>query len=366
MVRKRALVTGGGGFIGKHLAYALCSLYNVDVVDNREFTDRCDLPTYIPKMSIRSAESDDRWYQWTFDGNAVSAHQLSYHDPVPPGFNYLKADCASPAVLQLISAGNYDVIFHLAAQASVPLCERDPIGSADTNLMTTIKLLDAVAKSKRVTRFIFSSSAAVYGNDPKRERKLKPAKEDSKCIPTSLYGMQKLSSENFLQHYCHTRGVLGVSLRYFNVFGPDQPADSPFSSVVARWCRAITLGEPLEFNGDIDKIYRDFVSVNQVVRANMAFINAPPSLLTSGQVFNVGSGHALSLRDLFQRLEKSAGRNLSFNVLDRRSADISYSCADVTKLKELYRMLGIVFIDDTDVGLDSILSTYAEEVKSES
>lgn len=338
---KCALVTGGAGFIGSHLAKAaIGKFYTVDIVDtamptfdphSRQFVvNNCRMPcVYIinPDDSINMLTTD---LHFTKVVTAVGFESIN-------NSKYINGDFASEPVLEKIRNGCYDVIFHLAADASVPKCQENIVTSSDNNLLSTIKLFDAVSQCKtHKPAIIFSSSAAVYG-----VTKSKAVAEDKKTIPISAYGLQKLTCEKFLKLYCETKGVQGISLRYFNVYGPGQLADGPYAGVVAKWCQAASLGKEIEVNGDPARIFRDFVHVDQVVSTNLSFAYAN-SYFLNGQSINVGSGKPTSLASLIKLIEENSDSPLKLVTRDKRIADIDYSCADITNLKALmYKHFGV-------------------------
>lgn len=245
------IVTGGAGFIGSHLVAALHERgLEAVVLDNFSTGLESNLPTGV---SVAKGDVGD---------NAIL-------DEILPG-------CAG--------------IFHLAAVSSVQASINDPLGVHNANLTATLALLEA-ARKHSVKRFVFSSSAAVYG-DTHGQR----AQETMRPNPLSHYAVQKLADEHYCQVYARLYGLETVSLRYFNVFGPRQRADSPYSGVIARFFDAAREARAPTIFGDGSQT-RDFCPVADVVAANLAAAAKPADHLAGG-VLNIGSGRASSIRDL--------------------------------------------------------------------
>ena len=215
-----------------------------------------------------------------------------------------------------------DAIFHLAAVSSVQDSIDRPLNVHDSNLTATLSLLEAVARH-RVPRFVFSSSAAVYGDTGGH-----PARENMIPQPLSHYAVQKLASEHYCSVYHHLRGVQTVCLRYFNIFGPRQRADSPYSGVIAKFIDAAKAGRPLVIFGDGDQT-RDFCHVSNVVAANILAATSAPEKVAGG-VFNIGLGTSLSVAELAQTIAAHHKGCPPPEHHPARTGEITFSQADIS------------------------------------
>lgn len=247
----KALVTGGAGFIGSHLVDLLLS-------------EGCEV------VVIDNLATGRRWQ-------------------VPENAVFLQGDVSDTELLAKALPG-CDVVFHLAAVSSVQDSLDRPIEVHNTNLTATLALLEAAVRHK-VPRFVFSSSAAIYGDTGGE-----PACEDMVPKPMSHYAVQKLASEHYCQVYHRLHGLETVCLRYFNVYGPRQRADSPYSGVIAKFIDAARAGQPITIFGDGEQT-RDFCHVKDVALANF-LASTQDGAKVSGRVFNVGTGISTSVNEL--------------------------------------------------------------------
>jgi UDP-glucuronate 4-epimerase len=266
----RALVTGGAGFIGSHLAQALVARGDqVSVVDC--LTDYYDVAQKRANLALLPAEV------------AVVEDDLRTADLAP-------------------LLDGVDVVYHLAAQPGVRLSWADGFVAYDAlNIAVTQRLLEA-CRERSLRRFVYASSSSVYG-DAERY----PTSEDDLPRPRSPYGVTKLAAEHLCCLYAAEWGVPTVSLRYFSVYGPRQRPDMAFH----RLFRSVLLGEPFPLYGDGSQI-RDFTYVDDVVAANVAagLCDAAP-----GEVVNVAGGSSTSLAAVMATVEELSGRPVP---LDRR------------------------------------------------
>jgi nucleoside-diphosphate-sugar epimerase len=309
---QNALVTGGAGFIGSHLvSHLLAQNYRVRVLDN------------LSTGSLANLEPYGKQVEWVEDDirNAVAC----------------RAACR-----------DIDVVFHLAAFISVPQSVQDPIQSDAINTGGTLNLLLA-ARDLGVRRFVFSSSAAVYGNT-----ETVPAHEGVLPAPMSPYGVQKLMGEHYARNFTQLYGLETVCLRYFNVYGPRQNPYSQYSAVIPRFITRLLADQvPIVF-GDGEQT-RDFCFVEDVVAANLrAAQTAVPEAL--GGVFNIASGVRLSLNTLLQQMAEILGKRTPPQHEAARVADIRHSGADITLAS---RVLGYTPQVDLPRGLAATCAYYS-------
>lgn len=284
----QALVTGGAGFIGSHIAQALCQRgARVIVVD--------DLTT-----------GDPRNLAWKGNGDAL---------------DLVQGDVRDTALMTKLVQG-CDWVFHEAAIASVPQSVAQPVESNAINLEATLQLLVA-ARDAGVRRFMFASSSAIYG-----ESEVKVKHETLPVLPLSPYALQKYGSERYGQMFHQLYGLETVALRYFNVFGPRQSATSPYSGVIAKFCTTMLQGQAPTIFGDGLQA-RDFVYVENAVAANLLAAEQPAEKV-AGKVFNMAGGQTVTLLDLVAELNQLTGQNLAPVFQPARAGDIRHSEADIS------------------------------------
>ena len=285
---KSALVTGGAGFIGSHLVEALISAgCRVAVLDN--------LST----------------------GNLTNLKHLTGK------FSFFQDDIRNQNALYA-AAQDCQVIFHLAAVVSVPQTIENPIESAAINEMGSLSVFEA-ARENKVQRVVFSSSCAVYGDDPRL-----PKLENMAPKPLSPYAVQKLAAEYYAQMFYDLHGLETAVLRYFNVYGPRQDPSSPYSGVISIFMTKALLNKPPVIYGNGNQS-RDFLYVQDVVRANLLAATTPG---VGGQAINIGSGKSVAINQLWDEICAISGRNLKPEYAPRRPGDIVASLADVGRAKE--------------------------------
>lgn len=283
----RALVTGGAGFIGSHLVDALVAEgWRVTVLDN--------LSTGT-ELNLKSVMDD---------------------------ITFCKGDIRDRQILEK-AAQDCDVIFHLAAVVSVPQTIDNPVESALTNDMGTLYVLEA-ARKKNIKRVVFSSSCAVYGDDPQL-----PKKETMRLKPCSPYAVQKMTAEQYMRLGYELYGLQAVSLRYFNVYGPRQDPSSPYSGVISIFMKmAVEQKSPIIYgNGDQS---RDFVYVTDVVKANLL---AAASAQARGQIVNIGTGSSVRINQLWDMICALTGLRIEPKYQPSRAGDIYASLANVEYAK---------------------------------
>jgi UDP-glucose 4-epimerase len=285
MNRKKILVTGGSGFIGTRLCQDLLSTgHQVIILDLA--------PTRIQHPDLIRIEGDIR----------------------------KPADVADTLTTEI------DAIYHFAAIVSVPECELNPEKSFETNLQGTQNILNRLKelKPKRSIPLFFASSAAVYGGLGKAGYRLKET--ENLPEPTSFYGLHKFAAEKSLRLYCKTFGLHGLSFRFFNVFGPGQNPNSPYSGVITIFEEAFRTGTGIKLYNHGNNS-RDFIHVSEISRACSLALNLSHDQL-DGRSINLCSGQATTIRELYEKMAARSGKTLSVSSLPAREGDIEYSCGD--------------------------------------
>jgi UDP-glucose 4-epimerase len=248
-----------------------------------------------------------------------------------------------------------DFVLHQAAVASVPRSVKDPLGSHESNVNGTLNLLIA-ARDAKVKRIVYAASSSAYGDQPTQ-----PKQEDMPPLPLSPYAVQKLTCEYYIQSFYRAYGLEGVCLRYFNIFGPCQAADSPYSGVIAQFTYKMMAGETPTIFGD-GLTSRDFNYVGNAVSANLLACQAPSAVAT-GRVFNIGTGRSQTLNQVYAAIADQLGFSAKPIYGPPREGDIKHSLADISRaVKELDYQPKIQFHD----GLRKTVDWYlAERDKSQ-
>jgi nucleoside-diphosphate-sugar epimerase len=289
----RALVTGGAGFIGSHLAEALCRRgAHVVALDDLSLGHKANLG-------------------WKRKTNSLK---------------FVEGDVADEKLVRRLVSG-CDWIFHEAAMPSVPRSVAEPLRSNTQNLDATLQLL-IVARDAGVKRFMFASSSAIYGDTdaPAKHEALPPN-------PLSPYALQKYAAEKYGQLFHQLYGLPTVGLRYFNVFGPRQAFDSPYSGVIAKFCTGMLAGEaPVIFGDGLQSRY--FTFIENVVTANLLVAKAPATKV-AGRVFNVAGGQSISLLQLVAELNRLTGQSLKPRFEPARAGDVRSSRADISAARKV-------------------------------
>jgi UDP-glucose 4-epimerase len=306
----RALVTGGAGFIGSHIVEALVELgSSVVVLDDLSSGRRDNLK---PFPSIQ------------FIGGSI-----------------LDRDAVSRAT------SGAQIVFHQAAMASVPMSVERPRDFYDVNVSGTLNVLEAAVEAK-VTRVMFAASSSAYGDS-----EVLPKIETMPPQPMSPYASSKVAGEGLMRAWANCYGIDTVCLRYFNIFGPRQTADSAYAAVIAAFARAMLSGNRPTIFGDGEQS-RDFTFVHNAVHANLLAAHTATPL--RGDVMNVACGTRVSLNQLAAVMRETLNRpDLTPVYQPPRAGDVRHSLADLSHIREMLKYEPIV---DFEKGLRATLEWY--------
>jgi UDP-glucose 4-epimerase len=307
---EHCLVTGGAGFIGSHLVDSFAGRgYPVRVFDNFDTGQRSNLAN-APGAEI--VEGD------VSDANAVAE-----------------------------AMRGVNVVYHLAALASVQASVENPAATHRICATGTLNVLDAARKAG-VRRVVYAASASAYGIPTSDVQK-----ESDPTHPLSPYAAAKLAGEEYMQAIAATFGMETVRLRFFNIFGPRQRADSPYSGVIAIFTGLMSAGKtPTVFGDGLQS--RDFTYVADVVQALTKAASVPK---VSGNVYNVGTGRSITLLDLVAALNRQLGTNFTPKHGPERAGDIRHSRADISRAR---RDLGYEPAISFEDGLKETLRWYRQ------
>ena len=279
----RALITGGAGFIGSHLAAGLRARgWDVRVIDDLRTGHRRNLAGLEVEFT---------------EGSILDA-----------------------ALVKRAMAG-VDYVFHLAALVSVPESVREPRACVELNVLGLLNVLEAAAGAG-VRKLCFASSAALYGNNP-----AVPKREAMRPEPRSPYAVTKLDGEYYSAQFAASGRLPTVALRYFNVFGPRQDPAGAYAAAVPVFMRQALAHEPITIHGDGGQT-RDFIFVRDVVAANV-FVATHPALTG---VYNAGYGRQITILDLARKIVRLAGSRSEIRHAPERPGDVRHSRADVGAL----------------------------------
>jgi nucleoside-diphosphate-sugar epimerase len=281
------LITGGAGFIGSHIATRLVHEgQRVRVLDN------------LSSGTIRNLA------------------------PILADIEFIEGDIRDSAVLQRAMAG-VEVVFHEAAEPSVPRSIADPAATFAINVEGTLNVLTA-ARDRECRRVVFATTCAIYGDAPEL-----PKLESLPPAPLSPYAMSKLTGEHLCAMYTRLYGLETVGLRYFNVFGPRQDPSSAYAAAIPKFLEAMQAGRRPRVFGDGEQS-RDFVAVADVVRANLLAAHADG---VAGDVFNVASGRSVTINQVLATLGEATGLDATPEYLPARPGDILHSLAEVSRAR---------------------------------
>ena len=281
---RRALVTGGAGFIGSHLVDRLLSEgFHVAIVD---------------------------------DLSAGKVQNLN------PAATFYHADITHTAVDEILGREQPDLLFHLAARVSVATSAQNPVDNAEVNVIGTLKLLDA-ARRIGVEKFIFASTGGAMYGDPEEN----PCSEESPAEPVSPYGLSKKVGEQYIDLYHRLYRLNFINLRYGNVYGPRQDAFGE-AGVIPIFIQAMLEGNRPRIFGDGDQ-ERDFVYVGDIVEANMQAIHAG-----TNRTMNIGTGVGTSVNRIYEILKDNLNFHHDAERRPRRHGEVHKIFLDCSKALE--------------------------------
>lgn len=285
---RTCLVTGGAGFIGSHLVdRLLAESWKVRVLDNLVTGKQSNLNQVADRIEL-------------IRGSILDVDMM----------RRAVSDC--------------EVIFHLAALPSVARSVTDPLASHHVCATGTLEVLDA-ARQAGVRRLVYAASSSAYGGTPGTLRR-----EDDPIAPLSPYAAAKLAGEHYCQAATQVYNLETVRLRFFNIFGPRQDAASPYSGVIALFCKMMLEGRAPSIQGD-GLQSRDFTYVANAVDALTKAATAPKAV---GQVYNIGNGANTSVVDLVKQLNMLLGTSLEPVFGPARPGDVRHSLADVSRARQ--------------------------------
>jgi nucleoside-diphosphate-sugar epimerase len=310
------LITGIAGFIGSSLARALVERgEEVRGVDN-----------YL---------------------TGKTANLAGYYDQI----DFREVDLRDPSAIRTACEG-IEYILHIGALPSVPLSVAHPEPSHRCNVEGTFNVLEG-ARAEGVKRIVYAASSSAYGNQP-----VLPSKESMRPMPISPYAVQKLVGEYYMSSYWQVYGLETVSLRYFNVFGPRQGADSPYSGVLAKFIQQMLEGTRPTIFGTGDQ-GRDFTYIDNIISANLLACAAPAEKV-AGKVFNTACGGQYTLKQIYQLLARLTGFERPPLYTKSRTGDILHSQADISAAAEAFGYRPLVGVEE---GLQRTVEWYRETLK---
>ena len=285
-----ALVTGGAGFIGSHIAAALVSGgARVRIID--------DLSTGH-RENVAEVGGDIDFIQASLTDQQALTRALE----------------------------DVELVFHEAAIPSVPRSVEKPAETHEASVNATFSLLLA-ARDKKVRRLVYAASSAAYGDQPEL-----PKREDMRPDPLSPYAVAKLVGEYYCRVFSRVYGLETVSLRYFNVFGPRQDPGSQYSGVISRFIDAVLNSKQATIYGDGEQ-GRDFTYISNVVDANL---RAAESASAVGHVINIANGERVTINEVFDKVKKLTGRlDAQAEYAPPRAGDVRDSLADLSLARSL-------------------------------
>lgn len=309
---KKALVTGGAGFIGSHLTRRLLS----------------------GGVAVRVLD----------DFSTGSAKNLT---DVSKNVELLEGSICDESLTQRACAG-VDVVFHVAARASVPRSVAEPLRSNEVNVTGSLNVLVA-ARDQGVSRVVYSASSSAYGDTP-----VLPKIESMSPMPLSPYAVSKLAAEQYCRAFSQCYGLQTLCLRYFNVFGPRQDPNSQYAAVIPAFVTRILAGQrPIVF-GDGEQT-RDFCYIDNVIDANLLAAAAPHA---RGEAMNIACGERTTLNRIVELINRHLGTSVAAEYRAARSGDVRDSLAALGEAERLIQYRPKVMFGE---GLSRTIAWYREQ-----
>ncbi|MHC4322881.1 MAG: SDR family oxidoreductase [Planctomycetota bacterium] len=306
---EKFLVTGGAGFIGSNICKRLVSQgCFVRVVDNLSTGKKSNLAEVIDKIE------------------------------------FIQADMGESEVAQS-AMKDIDVVLHQGALPSVPVSIDNPAATHKHCVDATFTLLLA-GRDAGVKRFVYAASSSAYGDAP-----TSPKVETMPASPLSPYAVAKLTGEYYCSVFYNIYGLETVSLRYFNVFGPQQDPASQYAAAIPAFVTAILNDEPPTIYGD-GRQSRDFTYIDNVVDANLLAARAQ---CTKGEVINIACGRAVTVNEIIDMINNLLGKNVKPTYVAPRPGDVKHSLADITAARNLIGFEPVVQFED---GLKKAIEWY--------
>ncbi|MBU0580039.1 MAG: SDR family oxidoreductase [Candidatus Margulisbacteria bacterium] len=284
------LITGGAGFIGSNIVRKLVDLNeNVTVVDDLSTGRKENIEPFLNKIK------------------------------------FIKGDLANLKIAYKVTK-NIDYVIHQAAIPSVPRSVDNPLDTNKANITGTLNILIA-ARDNKVKRLVYASSSSIYGDQNPDQAKVEtmPAK------PKTPYGLQKYTGETYCRLFYELYGLETVSLRYFNVFGPNQDPTSEYAAVIPKFIKTILKDKTPIIYGD-GNTSRDFTFVENNVQAN---ILAATSKNGAGEILNIATGQSISLLELVEKINNLTGKHIKATHEAERPGDIKHSLANISKANDI-------------------------------
>jgi UDP-glucose 4-epimerase len=310
---EKFLVTGGAGFIGSNICKRLVSQgCFVRVVDNLITGKKSNLAEVIDKIEFVQADMGD-------------------------------SEVAQSAMK------NIDVVLHQGALPSVPVSIDNPAATHKHCVDATFTLLLA-ARDAGIKRFVYAASSSAYGDAP-----TSPKVETMPASPLSPYAVAKLTGEYYCSVFCRIFGLETISLRYFNVFGPQQDPTSQYAAAIPAFVTSILKGQPPTVYGDGEQS-RDFTYIDNVIDANLLAARAKR---TNGEVINIACGRAVTVNEIIDMINKLLGKNIKPRYAAPRPGDVKHSLADITAAKKLIGFTPSIQFED---GLRKAINWYRDNL----
>jgi len=318
----KLLITGGAGFIGSNL------------IDYFIKDDRISLVRIIDDLSTGDIKNIQNYFN-------------------NPKFEFIKGDITNYDMC-LLATKNIDKISHQAALGSVPRSIENPIRSAEVNIMGTLNLMHA-AYINKVERIILACSSSTYGDS-----KELPKIEENIGSPLSPYALTKLCIEQMAEVFYKTYGLEYIGLRYFNVFGPKQTANSAYAAVIPLFCKSFLSNIPPTINGD-GETSRDFTFIDNVILANNLALFTKDKIALN-QIYNIACGESITLNEIIKKLQKISSKNILPNYVQSRKGDVKHSLADISKVSKLLNYKPITRFDK---GIEEVYLWYKNNFELE-